>query len=476
MDANFPHAGVTSNYHKTDRSLRMRRWKFGFLVVLAALLGLPATQAQATGPALLSTTPGDGATGQSRYGMTVTFTYDQPVVSAPIASLTRIGTGTVVPVTTTVDGATVTLKAETTSLVSSTAYIASVLLDPESTADTATFTTLRPPLHPAIRAKIITALDPQATDDIVRRFDRTNLLAVPRPQDLVDISLATGRPLTGADLTGYHTALVVTDRDVTGQDAAATVLAAFCSHGHGVAVAGQTHWKQGPLWSAASAISTSYASSWASQWSPYGLTDAVAVEGGSLAGTVSSHFVTRYLRTPFTVIGHGSGEYYTETPWNAAILARLAKTAAFPTWGQALVAVRTMGTGRVVDLGYRPWSSAIAGGGFDPAVTPGGGLLARSLWWASNRIPPTSTRFTSKPASSTWRTTVSFTFAGTDPDDTSLRFRYRVNSGLWKWSPSATLVLFNLAARRTYRIQVFAVDPAGNRYPSVAQYTFRVTG
>jgi hypothetical protein len=454
----------------------MMRWKLSVLIALVAVLGLPVTAAQATGPTLLQTTPAAGATGQARYGTTVTFTYDQPVGAITTASLTRIGTGTVVPVSATVDGADVVLTAGA-SLVSNTAYIASVLTDPEASPDTVTFTTLRPPAHPALRVKVITALAPEAAADIVHRLDLSNLLAVPRASDLVDVSLATGRPLTTADLAGYHAALVVTDRDVDGQDALATVLAWFCAHGHGVVVAGQAHWKPGPLWTAASSISTSYLSSWSSQWSPYGLTNPVASEGGALAGTtVSQHFVTRALRTPFTVIGPGSGEYYTQTTWNASILARLAKTAAFPSWGQALVAVRSIGNGRVVDLGFRPWSSAIPGGGFDPVVTAGGALVARSLWWATNRIPPTSTRITSKPPSSTWRTTVVFTFAGTDPDDTHLRYRYRVNSGLWKWSPSATLVLFNLPAGRAYTIQVFAVDPAGNRYANVARYTWRITG
>src|SRR5207248_11459848 len=120
------------------------------------------------------------------------------------------------------------------------------------------FATLRTPAHPTIRVKIVTALDPAAVTDIVRRLDRSNLLAVPRPADLVDIRLAGGHALVGSDLTGYQVAFVVTDRDVAGQDAAATVLSAFAGKGHGVVVAGQTHWKPGPLWPAASSISTSY--------------------------------------------------------------------------------------------------------------------------------------------------------------------------------------------------------------------------
>ena len=53
--------------------------------------------------------------------------------------------------------------------------------------------------HPTLRVKVITALAPDAVDDIVHRLDRANLLAVPHTSDLVDISTATGRALTSAD-------------------------------------------------------------------------------------------------------------------------------------------------------------------------------------------------------------------------------------------------------------------------------------
>src|SRR5439155_16032165 len=125
-----------------------------------------------------------------------------------------------------------------------------------------------------------------------------------------------GHALAGSELTGYQVALVVTDRDVAGQDAAATALSAFAGKGHGVVLAGQTHWKPGPLWSAASSVSTSYLSTWATTWSPYGLTNPVAVQGGSLAGSsIQDHFITRTLRTPFVVAGAGSGEVTTENAW-----------------------------------------------------------------------------------------------------------------------------------------------------------------
>jgi hypothetical protein len=261
----------------------MKRWRIVMVLGLAAVLSLPGTQAEASVPGLSSTTPAAGATGQSRYGVSVTFTYDGSVTGFAAATLTRTGTGTVVPITPAVNGDTVTLTADA-SLVAGTAYTASVQLDVDTPPATVTFTTLGAPAHPLLRVKVITALAGEATQDIVRRLDRANLLAVPRPQDVVDISLASGRVLAAVDLVGYHAALVVTDRDVNGQDAAASVLASFCAHGHGVVVAGQTHWKQGPLWSAASSISTTYSSAWALQWSPYGVTNPIAYEGARWRG------------------------------------------------------------------------------------------------------------------------------------------------------------------------------------------------
>jgi len=94
----------------------------------------------------------------------------------------------------------------------------------------------------------------------------------------------------------------------------------------------------------------------------------------------------------------------------------------------------------------------------------------------ANRIPPARTRFTSTPPSSTHFTSVVFRMAANDPDDTKLRYRYRVNSGSWRWAPSPTLGLYYLSPGHSYTVRAYAVDPAGNRDPKVARYTFRVTG
>ena len=457
----------------------MKRHVTAVLLGLLTLAVMPAAgSAIVPGvPELLATTPSAGATGQQRYGVDISFTFDQSVTVTQPPALKRTVSGTAVAVAVDVSGDTVTLR-PTSSLAAGVSYTAAVQPDGASAPSTVRFTTLRAPAHPTIHVKVITALAADATFDIVRRLDRTNLLAVPRPQDVLDISLATGLPLTASDLTGYQAALVVTDRDVAGQDAAGSVLAGFAGKGHGVVAGGQTHWRPGATWTAASGISTSSTSNWFANWDPYRLTDPPAVlQGGSLkASTISSHFVTRNLATPFQVTGPGSGAVDVQNPWNAKVLARLNTTAAFPTYGQVLLAVRQLNNGRVVDLGFRPWSSNLAGGGFDPAVTAGGALVARSLWWAANRIPPARTRFTSTPPSSTHFTSVVFRMAANDPDDTKLRYRYRVNSGSWRWAPSPTLGLYYLSPGHSYTVRAYAVDPAGNRDPKVARYTFRVTG
>jgi hypothetical protein len=456
----------------------MKRQITAVLVGLVALAAMPGAGAAVVPgpPDLVSTSPAAGASGQGRYGVRLEFTFDQDVTVTAPATLTRNPSGTAVPVDVLVTGPTVTLI-PSVSLASGASYSAVVQPDGALTPSTLSFTTLAAPAHPSIRVKVITALADDATQDMVKRLDRANLLAVPRPQDVVDISLATGRPLTAADLTGYQAALVVTDRDVTSRDAAGNVLAGFAAKGHGVVVGGQAHWRQGADWTPASSLGTSANSNWFANWSPYRLTDLYQVEGGSLkASSISSHFITRYLSTPFTVTGFGSGEVDVQNQWNAKVLARLTPTVGrFATYGQVLVAIRQLGNGRVVDLGFRPWSNAIAGGGFDPSLTAGGALVARSLWWAANRIPPAGTHFTSTPPSSTHFTSVVFRMAASDPDDTHLRYRYRVNSGRWKWAPSSTLGLYYLAPGRSYTVRSYAVDPAGNRDPRAAAYSFRVT-
>ncbi len=112
------------------------------------------------------------------------------------------------------------------------------------------------------------------------------------------------------------------------------------------------------------------------------------------------------------------------------------------------LAERQIGAGRVVDLGFRPWSAAVADGGFDPAKSAGGALTARSLWWATNRIPPTGTHFSLTPGNPSNRATVVFDLAAKDADPDGfrdLRFRYRVDRGSWRWAVGNSFVLYHLA-------------------------------
>ena len=199
-----------------------------------------------------------------------------------------------------VSGDTVTLR-PTSSLAAGVSYTVAVQPDGASAPSTVRFTTLRAPAHPTIHVKVITALAAYATFDIVRRLDRTNLLAVPRPQDMLDISLATGRPLDRLRPDGLpgrpggHRPR----RRRPGRRR----LRARRLRGQGPRRGRRRPdaLAAGGTWTAASGISTSSTSNW---FAHSGIrTDyrpPAVLQGGSLkASTISSHFVTRNLATPF---------------------------------------------------------------------------------------------------------------------------------------------------------------------------------
>ena len=457
------------------------------IIVLALFAAMPgqAPPAFASGPSVLvaATATGD------RYQSQVTFTYAAPVsVTDPSTQVSFHRTGSVTPlaVTVTGSGSATIVVTQTGTLASGAGYTASVLPDGDSTPDTVSWKTRAAPTHPTLHVKIITALAPGAVYDIVHRLDRANLLAVPRPADLVDISAAAAAPhaLTNADLTGYQAALVVTDQDVFNQLAAASALTSFAAHGHGIVLGGQTHWTSGGLWTQQSAIGST-GGAWSANWSPLAFTDPPAIEGGTLkASTVQPHFLTHSL-TSLHVHGAGSGAEIAQNSWNESVLARLAPTAAYP-YGQSLLAIHFENKdqpGRVVDLGFNPWSTDVVsgGGGYDPTESPQAApLIARALWWATNRIPPTRTHFTSKPPSPSRFATVSFSLAARDADPASafstLRFQYRVGNGRWKMATGgSSFVLYHLRPGHRYRVRARAVDFAGNTDAKPASYTFRLS-
>ena len=159
-----------------------------------------------------------------------------------------------------------------------------------------------------------------------------------------------------------------------------------------------------------------------------------------------------------------------------ATLQRRADLGPVPHFGQVLLSARQIGAGRVVDLGFRPWSSAVAERRLRPAVSPGGALTARSLWWATNRIPPTDTHFTLRPRTRPPGDVI-FGLAARDADPDSfrdLRYRYRVDGGGWRWAVGNTFVLYRLAqgsttrsrARRSTRAETSTRTPPGT--PSVS--------
>ena len=74
------------------------------------------------------------------------------------------------------------------------------------------------------------------------------------------------------------------------------------------------------------------------------------------------HFLTHGLHS-FTVIGPGSGEPIIQDYSSGHMLATLQHESAsgspFHTFPQVFLAARQIGAGRVVDLGFRPWSAAV---------------------------------------------------------------------------------------------------------------------
>lgn len=422
-----------------------------------------------------------------RYRPQIAWTCPAPVVSAS-AVVRRIPSGATVaadPITG-VGGQTLSLSLHG-DLASAATYAVTLSYD-DGTAPpplTTTWKTLPPPAHLGLHVKFITAIPPEAVMDIAHRMDAANILAVPRPSDFVD---AHTRSLTAGEyagaLRGHQSALVVTDLAVQNRLGLDSALATYCNAGHGVVLGGQTHWLAGGHegWQVASAVG-GQTTRFASRWGMYAYDDVfpnqVTTGAHQLApGSVEPHFLTRGLRS-FTVIGPGSGEKIIQDYVSGRMLARLKPSPGpFSTLGQVFLAERQIGAGRVVDLGFRPWSSAVADGGFDPAVSAGGALTARALWWATNRIPPTGTHFTTKPADPSDRATVVFAMAAKDADPDGirdLRFRYRVGRGRWKRAVGNSFVLYGLAHGSVHTVWAQALDSGGNLDPHPARYTFRVS-
>jgi hypothetical protein len=352
---------------------------------------------------------------------------------------------------------------------------------------TQTFRTLKPPAHANLHVEYITAIPADAVLDMAQRIDKANVVAVPTNGDFIDASTRSlSESAYTAALKHHQSALVVTDEPVLNSPGLGKALNAYCNHGHGVVLAGQTHWIPGPNsgWSIASAIGPP-GGPWEKHWSLYYYEDIAPdrITGGDLAaGSVQPHFLTKGL-TDFHVVGAGSGAVELRDYAQGHVLARLKRPGSgfYNTYGgQFLVSEHQINGGRVVDLGYNPWSTDVlsGNGGFDPAQSPGGSLLTRSLWWATNRIPPTNTHFTSKPPSTSTRATVIVAMGAKDADKENsfdIHFRYRVDGGGWHWAVGTSFVLYHLSTGRHHTIYAQAFDDGGNRDRHVARYTFYVT-
>jgi hypothetical protein len=449
------------------------------LLVLATLAALPAGSALATGPACTAVT--------STLRFKPEYTASCPGQTILAVELVKTSTGATVAITpTAVDPSNVTVDVNGT-LGSNAQYKLKLTVDDGVTSDglwTQTFRTLPAPAHANLHVKYITAIPVDALLDMAHRIDRANVVAVPTNGDFIDASTQslTASAYTAA-LKHHQSALVVTDLPVLNSAGLGSALNTFCNHGHGVVLAGQTHWDDTApsTWNVDSEIG-SPTGAWASKWSlfTYDKMTADRVIGGELAGSsIKTHFLTNGLST-FRVYDYGSGSAELRDYAQGKVLAALKRNSPyFDSWGQqSLIAEHQINGGRAVDLGYRPWSKDVSGGGFDPAESPGAALVTRALWWATNRIPPTNTHFTSKPPKTSTRATVIVTMAAKDADKENafdIHFRYKLDGGRWKAAVGTSFVLYHLAKGRHHTIYARAYDDGGNRDAHVARYTFYVT-
>ena len=448
------------------------------LLALALIAGLPAGSALATTPVCTAQT--------STLRYKPEYTASCPGQTIVSVELVKTSNGATVGITPTGVGTSDVTVDVNGTLVANFQYRLKLTVDDGSGAApwAQTFRTLKAPANPNLHVEYITAIPADAVLDMAHRIDKANVVAVPTNGDFIDASTQSlSQAAYTAALKHHQSALVVTDLPVLNTPGLGKALNAYCNAKHGVVLAGQTHWLAGGAgWNQASAIGNS-GDQWATNWSLYYYEDITAdrVTGGDLAaGSVQSHFLTKGL-TDFHVVGPGSGAVELRDYAQGHVLAKLKPGGVpfFQTYGgQFLIAEHQIDGGRTVDLGFRPWSSAVSNGGFDPAVSPGASVLTRALWWATNRIPPTNTHFTSVPPKTSTKATVIVGMAAKDADKENpfdIGYRYKVDGGSWKKAVGTSFVLYHLAKGRHHTIYARAYDDGGNVDPHVAKYTFYVT-
>ncbi|HET7171309.1 MAG TPA: hypothetical protein VFI18_06720, partial [Gaiellales bacterium] len=208
------------------------------VVVLAIVAASPAGSALATGPVCTATT------GQLRYkpeytagcpGQTIDSVELVKTSNGAAVGFTRLGLGTS-DLTVDVNG----------TLGSNVQYKLKLMVDDGSGDQlwTQTFRTLKPPAHANLHVKYITAIPADAVLDMAHRIDRANVVAVPTRADFIDASTRSlSTTAYEAALKHHQSALVVTDLPVLNSGYLGAALNRFCNHGHGVVLAGQTHWR-----------------------------------------------------------------------------------------------------------------------------------------------------------------------------------------------------------------------------------------
>lgn len=453
------------------------------LCLFACLAGGAAQSAAATGPACSATV------GRLRFEPVVSYVCDAAIAGDSTFTVTRVSSGASVPIRAPAfSGNTAAVEINAT-LASSASYRIAASIDDGGTAVpvTKTWTTMAPPAHPKLSIEYILAIpDAAAEHDLLQRVDAANLFAPPTKARVIDAggAVKSAAQIESA-LKGRQAALVVGgDESFTFPGNLGAALAWFAGKGHGVVTAGQTHWRNGSAWHLNSAVG--FGGAWDNKWDIFGDTNLITsdrIAGGKIAtSTIQKHFVTAGLKS-FKVVGPSTGEPAPHFGLGSTILAYFPKTGPLGsftrTYAQAFLTVRQVNASRLVDLGYRPWASTLPGGGFDPAVSPGGTLLARSLWWSMNRIAPNHTHFTTEPPKRSAWATVTIGFAASDADldhAGALRFHYRLDGGRWKLAVNDSAVFYNLAKGRYHTVSVYSTDSGGNRDPKTTSYRFYVNG
>ena len=330
---------------------------------------------------------------------------------------------------------------------------------------------------------------PDARRDMLQRVDAANMVAVPTAtRDVIDVSsrLDDRRPDRGPDEEASRSRWSsAATPDFASRSTWARRWPGSSRKGHGVVTAGQTHWSQdcGVALRLGGRRGHRLGQELGRCTATAPLIDVRPDRGGAIqASTDPEALHHRRAKDRSQVIGPRPGEVLPRTSaptcWPTS-QARPRSRQLLPTASARRSSPSARSTPpATVDLGYRPWSSAIAGGGFDPAVSPGGICWPASLLWAANRIPPptrTSRTEAAQPGELCPGALPGRPPPTPIPTSWACATATGMGSGAWHWAMANMSEFFGMSKGR-HTVSVYAVDSAGNREPHTARYTFTIRG